>query len=146
MNKTFIQSRAQSVFHRLYQCVTQLFWVVVPVLLIVTFTGESVDTLDFTIYSIFGIAVLFTLWLLIFNSGKSKVIEHGLELNETGVSYINYGSKYFIAWDNFSGFKIKNWFPRMIVLQSSNSKEIEFCYYAFSSDQRREIFDSLRSK
>jgi len=90
--------------------------------------------------------MVFSIWLLVFNSGKSKVIEHGLELNEQGITYISYGDKITIEWSNFVGFNVINKFPRFISLKSSDSKNIEFSYYMFSSAQRRELFGYLEAK
>ncbi|WP_440877644.1 hypothetical protein [Thalassotalea sp. PLHSN55] len=146
MNKTYIQSRNQSIFNKFYLSITQLFWLITFAFIFGYFTDYPANNLNFTIIITFAIPSLYILWLVIFNSGKAKIIEHGLELNEKGVCYIHYGSKKIISWANFSGLKIKNKFPRMVLLKSSNKENIEFSYYTFSSQQRREIFNYLSSK
>jgi len=102
--------------------------------------------LSFIIYSLFIGVALITLWLIIFNSGKSKLIGHGLKFDDNGVVYMNYGSHKIIKWGDFNGFFVKNNFPRMVVLSSNDKNNIEFSYYTFGSNQRREIFDYLGSK
>ena len=74
------------------------------------------------------------------------MIEYGLELNEQGITFIDFGYRVTLEWKNFEGFKIVNRLPRLIVLKSSKSNDIEFSYYLFSSAQRKKLFDYLESK
>jgi hypothetical protein len=124
----------------------QFFWYIAIGLIFAAFTGVYPKdmVLVFTILMIF--IVLFTIWLFVFNSGRSKIIEYGLELNEQGVTFIAYGDRVTVEWVNFEGVKIVNRLPRLIVLKSSNSIDIKFSYYLFSSAQRKKLFDYLDSK
>jgi hypothetical protein len=124
----------------------QLFWYIAIGLLLAVFTDFLPDNMLIDFYTVVAITVVFSVWLMIFNSGKTKIIEHGLELTEEGITYINYGDMLTIKWSSFVGFNIKNRFPRLILLKSSDNRNIEFSYYVFSSAQRRELFGYLRDK
>jgi hypothetical protein len=146
VHKTFIQSQFQSIFNRLYLGLIQFFWMILPLILMPMLMDEPFKDLSFTIYGLFIGIALITLWLMIFNTGKSKLIGHGLKFDDNGIVYMNYGSNKTIEWGNFKGFIVKNNFPRMVVLSSNDKNNIEFSYYTFGSNQRREIFDYLELK
>ncbi|MGJ8694664.1 MAG: hypothetical protein ACSHW0_19575 [Thalassotalea sp.] len=146
MNKVYKQSRSQNLFYRLYNSASQVFAIIFTTAIIAFFTDVQLSNLSFSLYSIVAISIIFTLWLIVFNTGKSKVIEHGIELNEQGISYIHYGNKQTVLWGNFQGFCLKGKFPRLVLLSNSIGKDIEFNYYAFSSSQRQEIFTYLSAK
>ncbi len=141
-----IQSRGQGIFNRVYTMLTQFIWYIVIGLFVAVFTDIYPKDILFNLSVLLTLTMVFSFWLLIFNSGKSKVIEHGLELNEQGITYIIYGDKLTIEWSNFVGFNVINKFPRFISLESSSGKNIEFSYYTFSSAQRRELFYYLEAK
>ena len=141
-----IQSRGQGIFNRVYTMLTQFIWYIVIGLFVAVFTDIYPKDILFNLSVLLTLTMVFSFWLLIFNSGKSKVIEHGLELNEQGITYITYGDKLTIEWSNFVGFNVINKFPRFISLESSSAKNIEFSYYTFSSAQRRELFCYLEAK
>ena len=141
-----IQTRAQGFFNRLYTMCIQYFWYVVLGLIFAIFTGVyPKDMILFFLIMIIFI-LLFTIWLFVFNSGRSKVIEYGLELNDQGIAFIAFGDRETVEWKNFEGFQIVNRLPRLIVLKSSQSNDIKFSYYLFSSAQRKKLFDYLESK
>jgi len=141
-----IQSRGQGIFNRIYTTFTQFIWYIAIGLLVAIFTDNYPKDILYSLSVLLTLTMVFSIWLLVFNSGKSKVIEHGLELNEQGITYISYGDKITIEWSNFVGFNVINKFPRFISLKSSDSKNIEFSYYMFSSAQRRELFGYLEAK
>jgi len=146
VRKIYIQSQFQSIFNRLYLSLIQLFWMILPFILMPILMDEPYKDFSFTIYGLFIGVGCITLWLIIFNSGKSKLIGHGLEFDDGGIVYTNYGSNKAISWGDFNGCVVKYSFPRMVVLSSTNKQNIEFSYYTFSSKQRREIFVYLDSK
>ena len=146
MHKIYIQSQFQNILNRLYLSIIQLFWMLLPLILIPMLMDEPFKDLSFTIFALFIGVVFITLWLMIFNSGKSKLIGHGLKFDDNGIVYMNYGSNKTIKWDEFNGFVVKNNFPRIVVLSSNDKNNIEFSYYTFGSNQRREIFDYLELK
>jgi hypothetical protein len=141
-----IQSRGQGIFNRVYTMFAQFIWYIIIGLFFAVYTDIYPKDILFNLSVLLTLTIVFSVWLLIFNSGKSKVIEYGLELNEQGITYISYGDKLTIEWSNFVGFNVINKFPRFISLESSNGKNIEFGYYTFSSAQRREFFGYLETK
>ena len=141
-----IQSRSQGMFDRVYTMFTQFIWYIVIGIFVAIFTDIYPKDILFNLSILVIITMAVSIWLLVFNSGKSKVIEHGLDLNEQGITYISYGDKVTINWSDFVGFNVINRFPRFISLKSSGSQKIKFSYYMFSSAQRRELFGYLEAK
>lgn len=141
-----IQTRVQGLLNRLYTMSIQYFWFIAVGLIFAMFTGIYPKDMILFFFILIISIVLFTIWLFVFNSGRSKVIEYGLELNEQGITFIDFGVKVTLEWKHFEGFKIVNSLPRLIVLKSSKSNDIKFSYYLFSSAQRKKLFDYLESK
>ncbi|WDE09981.1 hypothetical protein [Thalassomonas haliotis] len=141
-----IQSRGQNIFNRFYLLFTQFFWMFVGGGIVALIEQQSIEHITYLLYPAIILFTLYSLWLIIFNSGKSKIIEYGLALDEQGISYIKYGGKQKIAWSDFTGFESKQSFPRMILLKSADEQNIAFSYYTFSSSQRRALFDYLSAK
>jgi len=141
-----IQSRGQGIFDRFYTLFTQFIWYIALVLFIAIFTEYYPKDLlnNFTVP--FFLVMAFSIWLWVFNSGESKLIEHGLELNDEGITYISYDDKVTIEWSNFVGVRVINNFPRYILLNSSSGDNIQFSYFMFSSAQRTKLFDYLEKK
>ncbi|GHE83562.1 hypothetical protein [Thalassotalea profundi] len=143
-----IQSRYQNIFNRFYLGSINYFWALLPLIILPLFFDKHSNNLGIELYVISFIVplVAITLWLVVFNSGQSKIIEYGLEANENGISFIKYGSKQTINWSDFAGFVIINRLPRLIILKGANDQNIEFSYYTFSSEQRKELFQVLSTK
>lgn len=141
-----IQSRRQGIFNRMYTIFAQYIWYIAIGLLIAIFTEIYPKNILSNLITVLSLIIVFSAWLAIFNSGESKIIEHGLAIDDQGITYISYGDKVTIEWSNFIGFNVKNSFPRLVSLKSSTSKNIEFSYYMFSSTQRRELFGCLAEK
>lgn len=141
-----IQSTRQSIFDRIYTIFAQFFWYIAITLFFALFTNSFPSNITFGFYTILAITVIITIWLVIFNTGESKIIEHGLELNDQGITYIDYGNKLTIKWTDFVGFHIKKRLPRSVTIKSSDSKDIEFSYYMFSYAQRKKVFEYLAAK
>ena len=146
MNKVFVQSRSQYLFNWFYTSTLQIVTCLISAVVISMLTDSPLNNLSLSLSTIIVLSVVYIIWIMIFNSGKSEIILHGLELDENGVTYIHSGSKETISWANFKGLIIKNRFPRLVILRSSNNKNIEFNYYVFSSKQRMAIFNYLSSK
>jgi hypothetical protein len=139
------QSRFQNVFNRIYLGMHSYFWVVLPMLILPVLWEQEVNWDSVQLILLFGfIAISFvSIWLFVFNRGDSAVIEYGIEMDDEGITYIKYGSKTQIKWCDFDELQIKNKWPRMILLKSKEGEKIEFCYYTFSSEQRRKLLQTL---
>ena len=101
------------------------------------------DSVQITLLFSFIVISSVSIWLFVFNRGDSAVIEYGIEMSDEGITYIRYGSKTKIKWCDFDELQIKNKWPRMILLKSKEGEIIEFCYYTFSSEQRRKLLQTL---
>lgn len=149
MQKIYQQSRWQNIVYRANQSAFALLSVIVGAI-IAAGIHQHYQTIEASsLYVYVGIPALFILWLAVFNSGDNKVIEHGVEVTEQGVSYINYGEKETINWQDYRGYELASTFGglfRSIIIKGQDKHDIIFNYYAFSALQRREIIETLRLK
>lgn len=145
MRLTLTQSRFQNIFNRFYLNLHYYFWVIVPTLVFSVLLEKEINWLSIQTMLLLGVVFIFcvSIWLVVFNRGENAVIEYKLEVDDDGLTYIRYGSKLQIKWCDFEALQIKNMWPRMISLKSKRGKAIEFCYYTFSSEQRRKLFEVL---
>jgi len=104
--------------------------------------SESEKSYHFIYYAI-GVPAIIALWLTVFNSGSSKIVENGVEINSKGFSYIRFGSKQTIGWEQYDGFKVTNGLFKSIYIKNKSGADIVFSYYTFSSAQRKIILDKL---
>jgi ABC-type multidrug transport system fused ATPase/permease subunit len=141
----FEQSFAQSVFDRFYRSIGNAIVYFGIVLIISTIYQTPSDSqLPLIVILLFPLVV--TLWLLIFNRGEGKVETFSITIKEEGITIRTYGNLKEVSWDSFTGFKISRWFPKSVKILRIQKENIEFSYYALSSDQRSELFEILRSK
>ena len=148
MQKVYRQSRWQNIIYRMNQSVLLSMSVIIGVIIAATFNLQQQDSYQ-ALHIYIVLFVLLTVWLAVFNTGKEKLIEHGVDISDYGISYINYGEKETMSWQNYHGFEISSAFLglfRTIILKGRDQQRITFNYYAFSSLQRREIIVTLRMK
>ena len=107
-----------------------------------------VERLNIEIY--IGLALLapllITLWLLLFNSGSSKVTEYGFSIDDDGFTFIRYGEKQHINWANYEGYKLTRSVPKYVEIKNNQGQNISFSFYTFSSEQRNLLFETLNNK
>ena len=148
MKKVYRQSRWQNIIYRMNQSVLLSMSVIIGVIIAATFNLQQQDSYQ-ALHIYIVLFVLLTVWLAVFNTGKEKLIEHGVDISDYGISYINYGEKETMSWKNYHGFEVLSTFLglfRTIILKGRDQQRITFNYYAFSSLQRREIIKTLRMK
>jgi len=148
MQKVYRQSRWQNIIYRMNQSVLLSMSVIIGVIIAATFNLQQQDSYQ-ALHIYIVLFVLLTVWLAVFNTGKEKLIEHGVDISDYGISYINYGEKETMSWQNYHGFEISSAFLglfRTVILKGRDQQRITFNYYAFSSLQRREIIVTLRMK
>ena len=148
MQKVYRQSRWQNIIYRMNQSVLLSMSVIIGVIIAATFNLQQQDSYQ-ALHIYIVLFVLLTVWLAVFNTGKEKLIEHGVDISDYGISYINYGEKETMSWQNYHGFEVLSTFLglfRTIILKGRDQQRITFNYYAFSSLQRREIIVTLRMK
>lgn len=153
MQKVYRQSRWQNIIYRMNQSVLVSMSVIIGVIIAAQFSVKQPDLNQTTLYIYAGIYIgipaLLVIWLVVFNTSKGKVVEHGIEVSDCAMSYINYGEKETMSWQNYHGFEISSTFLglfRTVILKGRDQQRITFNYYAFSSLQRREIIVTLRMK
>ncbi|WP_435277112.1 hypothetical protein ACMAZF_09495 [Psychrobium sp. nBUS_13] len=153
MQKVYQQSRWQNIIYRINQSVLLSMSVIIGFIAAALLSVKQPDLNQTTLYIYAGIYIgipaLLVIWLVVFNTSKGKVIEHGIEVSDCAISYINYGEKEMMSWQNYHGFEVLSTFLglfRTVILKGRDQQRITFNYYAFSSIQRREIIDTLRMK
>lgn len=139
-----VQSRWQSIFNRLYTESIKLF---IGLIVLLIYSVLETDELAIsTLLFLFSVSILVLIWLTIFNSGPEKVVEHGIEINDKEITYINFHKIQSIVWDNYSGFEVTGGWLRQIIIKSKSGSPIMFDYYTFSAAQRRQLFTVLERK
>lgn len=138
------QSRSQYIFNRIY---TESIHILISIFIISAFYLLNQNTQNYAfIYFAIGVPVIIAFWLTVFNSGNGKIVESGVTIDEEGFSYIHFGEKETISWDQYDGYIISGSWLRSVFVKSRNTSSIVFSYYTFSSVQRRVIFERLGQK
>lgn len=138
-----IQSRSQNLLNRIYENLISIVWLFIPAAASYFFVPNAFHHAIGSTLVILTFILLFTLWLTLFNTGKSQITEYSIEINDTEIIFIKYGERQQIKWENFNGFSIKGLFPLFIVLHNISGKEVRFSYHTFSKTQRTQLFDTL---
>lgn len=153
MKKVYQQSRWQNIIYRINQSALLFMSIILVAIITAIFSLKEPDLNQKSLYLYAGIYIgipaLLIIWLAVFNTGKGKLIEHGIEVSDCAMSYINYGEKETMSWQDYHGFGVSSTFLglfRTVILKGRDQQRITFNYYAFSSIQRREIIDTLRMK
>jgi len=107
-----------------------------------------IENINIELHIIFALSIpiVFTLWLIIFNSGASKITEFGFSLDEEGLTFIKYGKKERITWENYQGYKLTRSFPKHVEIRNGQGSNISFSFYTFSFEQRNILFEALNNK
>lgn len=137
----FIQSRFQDVFSRLYEMVCHVIWYIIfAVVFSLAFKAEIDFFSSLIIILIITLAPI--LYLLLTQQGGTKVIR----ISDDKFVYSDANTVSEFSWDNFQGFKVSKTQPYQVIIKNNVHGKTRFGYYAFSSKQRKEIFDALQSK
>ena len=137
----FIQSRYQDVFSRFYEMVCQtVLYLVFAIIFSFLFST------DIEVYNYIVISLVFTAlsvcYLLYVHRNGSKVIR----LEEDKFFYKDNQTVTEFNWEDFQGYKISKTIPYQVILKDKIYGNTRFSYYAFSSKQRKKIFEVLQSK
>jgi len=138
----FEQSRAQNIINKMYLWGGRYLIFAIPAVVVGLFYQDDISHIKYFFIALVVIFLVTTLWLLIFNSDKSRVIEYGLIFDDKGVCYVEYGSKKTLEWHQCEGVVVTSArdYPRVITIKSKNKDDIAFGYYVFSRKQREAIF------
>ena len=98
-------------------------------------------------YLLFLVAVptLIVLWLVAFNSGKSKIDEYSIEFTKEGVRYLHMATLECISWSSFRSYKIWGIFNKTLTIYADDYK-ISLDFYLFDGKQQKNIIAKLREK
>ncbi|PKG75812.1 hypothetical protein CXF86_05080, partial [Shewanella sp. GutCb] len=135
------QSRGQYIFNRIYTESISIVIIIFTISVIGLFSQDE-PNFDFVYFAI-GVPVVFALWLSIFNSGESKIVENGITIDKESFIYIRFNEKDIIKWSQYDGYKITGGWLRDVIIKRKGGSDIVFSYYTFSSEQRTKIFKRL---
>ena len=136
------QTNLQSILDRLYKTALTLL---LPQLGLLTIVGSDTDRYTFLLMFIVFLAVniLIPLWLLLFNTGNSKVDSFSITIDDQNILVSTYGEVQKIDKASYCGYKVTSQYPKQIQLLEANGEHIEFSYYALNKEQRNRLFDYL---
>ena len=141
----FSQSRFQDVFSRIYEAVFNGVWYLVGIILTLYlfsdvegfFRTQLLGVIFSTIISVGIIGYL----LLKYKNGSKQLC-----LNEDKFVYRDGQKVTEFAWQEYQGYKITRIPPYRVIVRDNIYDNTSFSYYAFSSQQRQQIFKILDTK
>ena len=141
----FSQSRFQDVFSRIYEAIFDGVWYFVGIILAAyLFSGEeslfSNQLLGFIFSMIISVGIIGYLLLKYKNGSKQ------LCLNEDKFVYRDGQKVTEFAWQEYQGYKISRFPPYQVIIKDTIYDNTRFSYYAFSPQQRQQIFKILDTK
>ena len=136
------QTNLQSILDRLYKTALTLL---LPQLGLLTIVGSDTDRYTFLLMFIVFLAlnILIPLWLLLFNTGKSKIDSFSITIDDQNILVSTYDEVQKIDKASYCGYKVTSHYPKQIQLLEANGEHIEFSYYALNKEQRNRLFDYL---
>ena len=138
----FIQSRFQNVFSRFYEMLCGMLWYVVFALVFSYFFSS-----DLNLLTSFIITVVFTFCSVCYFVFVYKDASKLIRVNDAKFVLVDYKTVTEINWEDFQGYKISKTIPYQVIIKSKvYGTNTRFSYYAFSSKQRKQLFEVLQSK
>ncbi|MFB2648327.1 hypothetical protein [Shewanella mangrovisoli] len=136
------QTNLQSILDRLYKTALTLL---LPQLGLLTIVGSKSDQYTFLLMFIIFLAVniLIPVWLLLFNTGKSKIDSFSITIDDQKMLVSTYEEVQQINRASYCGYRVTSQYPKQIQLLEANGEHIEFSYYALNKEQRNRLFDYL---
>lgn len=141
----FSQSRFQDVFSRIYEAVFNgIGYLVGIVLYLYLFTDKPLwtdsDSFGALFYAVILIGPICYLLLKYKNGSKQ------LCLNQDKFVYRDGQKVTEFAWQEYQGYKISRLPPYQVIIKDNIYDNTRFSYYAFSPQQRQQIFAILDTK
>ena len=137
----FIQSRFQDVFSRFYEMICHIFWYVILALILSFFFSTEVNYFSYiVIFLVFTVCSI--LYLFFIHRNTSKVIR----ISDDKFYYRNINTVTEFSWDDYQGYEIYKTIPYQVIIKNRVYCDIRFSYYAFSPEQRKQIFNVLHNK
>ncbi|MDE3270931.1 hypothetical protein [Pseudoalteromonas sp. G4] len=140
----FVQSRIQGVKFRIYTYIMKFGLPLLIPFIVSMVKGEKTFALQYLCFLLI-VAVLVSVWLMLFNSGKSKIVEYSLELNSDGIHLTEFGKTKSVLWNDYAGYSVGG-LPKTVSIKTPLNGELEFGYFVFSQGQRNRIFEALKFK
>ena len=134
----FVQSRFQDYFSRCYEAICFLGWyLIVAVTLKLLFSYDMGFTKDAALVAFFTIATL--IYLKFKHQSGSQL----LEFIDGKIIYKFQNLVTEIEPNDYQGYKVTKLLPYQVVIHNKIYGKTKFSYYAFSSAQRKQIFELL---
>ncbi|MDC8830611.1 hypothetical protein [Alteromonas gilva] len=139
----YTQSRLQSIIFRTKNVLSPSFFLLLLLFLVVDIDDPNTQSIiSTTLLLMFGIPALLTLWLVFFNSGKSRIDEYFVELTDREFRYGHLAGLDIIPWSEFKTYAIHGWFSKTITVYGAK-KNIYFELRRFNKAQQTAIIKAL---
>ncbi|QOL24698.1 hypothetical protein LP316_10150 [Thalassotalea sp. LPB0316] len=134
----FVQSRFQDYFSRCYEAICFLGWYLLAAIALEMFFSYDIGfAINATIAGLFTLSTLF--YLKFTQSGGSQY----LAFDNDKIIYKFQNVVTEINHSDYQGYKITKLLPHQVVIYNKVYGKTKFSYYAFSSEQRNQIFELL---
>ncbi|WP_444901997.1 hypothetical protein ACJJIG_02480 [Microbulbifer sp. SSSA007] len=138
-----VQTRVQGLIYRLDNLVLSLIGICL-VSISMVFFGKDIpqNYIKFYVTGLFIIPIGVTVWLAVFNSGKSKVEEYSFLITEDAIVFRSLLGSDYMPISEYKDYVVKGWWPMTICIIGSESS-IEFSQSVFSAKQINKIKNEL---
>ncbi|BFM13626.1 hypothetical protein R50072_37790 [Simiduia litorea] len=142
-----VQTRIQGLIFRLSESVPSVLLMLI-MLVALAFLGRDLPK-DFAGFYLAGLLVLpigVTLWLAAFNSGKSKIDEYSLSIENGSIVFRGLTKSGFVMVSDFQDYEGNGVWPKTFRIKG-REKNIEFSELVFSPSQIlqiKEVLNELR--
>ena len=134
----FEQSRFQDSFSRCYSLSIEIIYLVLFAILLKQVFSLDIGLLQHIAFSTIFIAGTFIYIYFKFSGGSQY-----LEITDDTIVYQDERYHTKIKREDFLGYKITKLLPHRVILLNKVYGKTAFSYYAFSSNQRKQIFERL---
>ncbi|MDK1288448.1 hypothetical protein [Pseudoalteromonas umbrosa] len=148
MVKLIIQSRLQNVIDRAYKvaCFSLLQFAIASLCILAFDVRVNQDQIHVALVFIAFIVTVPPIWLAIFNTGKSRMVEHGVKLSEDSFELIRLGESSLLSRSEIIEFKVAyGLLGKQLSITDKSQNTIRFGYYVFNARQKRQIIAYLQA-
>ena len=112
--------------------------------ILIAIAGDVSFTRSMYLYiaAMLSLPIAVTLWLLLLNSGKSRIDECFIEIKDSGIEFQNVTEAAFISSEEMVSYKVSGLFLKSVTIKGRKSRVV-FELDLFSKDQQRQILQRL---
>lgn len=134
----FTQSRFQDYFSRCYEALCYFGWYLIMSIMIKMLLSKDIGLFkDMLLFAVI------TIGTLVYLKFKHKGGSQYLEFADDKIIYKFHNLVTEIKPDDYQGYEITKFLPYQVTIRNKVYGKTTFSYYAFSSSQRKQIFELL---